>query len=47
MVSLAPARGEGWGEGEEAPTAGTLTPALSMAGRRRGKHLTSVNNLPL
>jgi Enoyl-CoA hydratase/isomerase len=35
LVSLAPAGGEGLGEGEGAPTACTLTPPLSLAGRGR------------
>jgi hypothetical protein len=35
LVALAPAGGEGLGEGEGAPTACTLTPPLSLAGRGR------------
>jgi Glycine/sarcosine/betaine reductase component B subunits len=41
LVALAPAGGEGLGEGEEAPTACTLTPALSLAGRGRSACMAS------
>jgi hypothetical protein len=40
LASLAPTGGEGLGEGEGAPAACTLTPALSLPGRGRSKHPT-------